>query len=58
MLSIKDLKIFIAKTPLPGFQVIQDVDLPFAPPGCLHFQATVRILFIKLGTLRFALCVH
>jgi len=58
ILSVKNVKVFWADAPKEGFQKIVDVNLPYNANGCLHIQATVKLAFIPLGTLRLCFCLR
>lgn len=58
MLTVKNVHIFWADAPMTGYQKIANIDLPFKAEGCLHFTATVRLFFLKLGTIKLAFCIH
>lgn len=58
MIGITDAKIFWADAPKDGFQKVVDVDVPFKAEGCLHVQATLKIAFFKVGSLKLCFCLH
>ncbi len=58
MISLSNVKLFWADARKDGFKEIGSLDVPFKAEGCIHFQADIKIAFIKLGSIKIAFCFH
>lgn len=58
MIGIRNAKIFWADAPTKGFQKVVDVDVPFKAEGCLHVEATLKLAFLTIGSVKLCFCLH
>lgn len=58
MISIYDVKFFWADAPKDGYKIIYDIDVPFKTEGCVHLEFKLKLVFLRLGTIKLGLCFH